>query len=133
MMLRKRIIYFLLFIFLTWLALATRHHPQWFHPIIAEYGGDIIWSGMFLFFLRAFFLKTALWKLALISYGLGVADEASQLYHAPWIESIRRTTTGHLLLGDTFVWSDIICYAIGILLAFIIILILERTYFNSVS
>ncbi len=49
-MLLKRIFYGTCVIFLTWLALATRHHPQWFHPLIQQYGGDTIWAGMFLFF-----------------------------------------------------------------------------------
>lgn len=121
-----RIIYFLSFLFFTWLALATRSHRQWFHPLIVEYGGDVIWAGMFLFFLRVFFLHTALWKLALIAYALGVADEFSQLYHASWAEAIRSTYIGHLLFGNGFLWSDIACYAAGIILAYMIIWITER-------
>ena len=78
-MLRK-IIYLLIVIFLIWLAFATRIHHQWFHPLIVKYGGDTIWAGMFLIFLRIFFSKIKLWKLAIICYLLGVADEVSQLY-----------------------------------------------------
>jgi uncharacterized protein DUF2809 len=123
-MLRK-IIYLLLVIFLIWLAFATRNHPQWFSAFIIKYGGDTIWAGMFLIFLRIFFTKIKLWKLALICYALGVADEVSQLYHAPWIDSIRNTAIGGALLGHEFVWSDIACYAIGTFLAFIFLLIIE--------
>ena len=122
----QRSIYFILFIFFTWLALATRSHHEWFHLLIVEYGGDIIWAGMFLFFLRIFFIKIELWKLALINYALGVADEVSQLYQAPWILSIRQTKLGGLMLGHTFVWSDIVCYALGTLLAFILAYFIEK-------
>jgi hypothetical protein len=73
-MLKRRIIYLLLFVFCTWLALATRQHRQYFHPLIVTYGGDVIWAGMFLFFLRIFFTKIKLWKLALINYLLGLAN-----------------------------------------------------------
>jgi Protein of unknown function (DUF2809) len=125
-MLLRKIIYLLLFIFCTWLAIATRTHAAWFHPFIAEYGGDTIWAGMFLFFLRVFFVKIKSWKLALISFGLGVADEVLQLYHAPWIEAIRHTRIGGLMLGFGFLWSDIVCYAVGTLLAFIIVVLIER-------
>ena len=59
-MLLRKIIYCFLFIFFTWLAITTRTHAAWFHPFIAEYGGDTIWAGMFLFFLRIFFGKTSL-------------------------------------------------------------------------
>jgi Protein of unknown function (DUF2809) len=122
----RRIIFFILFVFCTWLAIATRKHANWFHPLIAEYGGDIIWAGMFLFLLRIFFQRTALWKLALACYALGVLDEVLQLYHAPWIESIRHTRIGGLMLGFGFMWSDILCYAIGTFLGYWIVILIER-------
>lgn len=124
-MLLRRLIYLLLFVFCTWLAIATRTHSASFHPLVAKYGGDIIWAGMFLFFLRIFFAVVQLWKLALVCYGLGVLDELLQLYHAPWIESVRHTRLGGLMLGYGFLWSDIICYAEGTLLAFVMIIIIE--------
>ncbi len=122
----RKIIYFFFFLFFTWLALATRKHPAWFYPFIAEYGGDIIWAGMFLFFLRIFFGKVDLWKLALVNYALGVADEVLQLYHAPWIEALRKTRLGGLILGYGFLWSDVLCYAAGTLLAFLLISLIEK-------
>jgi hypothetical protein len=121
-----RLFYFACFVFFTWLALATRHHPQWFHPLIRKYGGDVIWAGMFLFFLRVFFLRVALWKLAIICYALGVLDECSQLYRADWMNAIRATTLGRLMFGAGFLWSDILCYFIGTVLAFVIIFLIER-------
>jgi len=127
-MLLRRLIYCLLFIFLIWLALATRHHHEWFSPLIAEYGGDTFWAGAFLFLLRMLFLKIPLWKLALVGYGLGVADEFTQLYQAPWANQVRATVLGRLLFGAGFLWSDILCYAVGILLAFVFIWLLERQY-----
>jgi hypothetical protein len=125
-MLLRRVIYGILFIFFIWLALATRHHHEWFSPLIIEYGGDTIWAGAFLFFLRMLFLKIPLWKLALVGYGLGVADEFTQLYQAPWANQVRATTLGRLLFGAGFLWSDILCYAIGTLLAFCMIALLEN-------
>jgi hypothetical protein len=132
-MLLRRILYSACVIFLTWLALATRHHPQWFHPLIQQYGGDTIWAGMFLFFLRMIFLHTLLWKLATVAYALGVADELSQLYRAPWANEIRQTSIGRLLFGAGFLWSDILCYAIGIGLAFVVIWLAERRKLLGVS
>jgi hypothetical protein len=38
----------------------------------------------------------------------------SQLYHAQWIDSIRSTTVGGLLLGFGFPWCDLACYAAGV-------------------
>ena len=42
------------------------------------------------------------------------------MYHAPWIDSIRRTTLGGLVLGFGFVWSDLACYAVGVGLGILI-------------
>lgn len=127
-MLLKKLIYLLLFVFCTWLALATRTHSQWFHSLIATYGGDIIWATMFLFFLRIFFGKVTHWKLAIINFLLGAADETLQLYQVPWIQAIRHTKIGGLLLGFGFLWSDILCYAIGTFIAFVAILLIEKNY-----
>jgi hypothetical protein len=49
-----------------------------------------------------------------------VIIEVSQLYHAPWIDSIRGTTLGALVLGHGFVWSDLACYAVGVGLGILI-------------
>mgnify|MGYP001366451240 FL=1 len=129
----RKLFYLAVFIFCTWLAITTRTNRHWFHPLIATYGGDIIWAGMFLFFLRIFFSKIKLWKLALICYGMGVADELLQLYHAPWIESIRQTRIGGLALGFGFLWSDILCYAVGTLIAYLLISFIERNDTNKIS
>ena len=39
--------------------------------------------------------------------------EASQLYHAEWIDSIRATTLG-TRVGIRFLWSDVVAYTIGV-------------------
>lgn len=127
----RRITYLILFIFFIWLALATRHHRGWFHPLIAKYGGDVIWAGAFLFLLRNFFFKTKLWKLALWCYTLGVLDEFSQLIDTGWANSIRSTTIGRLMFGVGFVWSDLLCYAIGTLLALGLIGVMELYIFAT--
>jgi hypothetical protein len=40
--------------------------------------------------------------------------EFSQLYHAPWIDAIRATPPGRLVLGNTFNWPDLFAYALGV-------------------
>jgi hypothetical protein len=36
------------------------------------------------------------------------------LYHAGWIDAIRATRLGGLILGYGFLWSDLVCYAAGV-------------------
>lgn len=127
-MVKQKIIYLVLFIFFIWLALATRCHHEWFYPFIVKYGGDTIWAGAFLFLMRIIFTRIKLLKLAIITYLLGVLDELSQLWHTPILVAIRETTIGKLMLGQGFVWSDLLCYAVGILMAAVIIRAIEKYY-----
>ena len=48
------------------------------------------------------------------------AVEFSQLYHAPWIEAVRATFPGRLVLGATFKWPDLVAYLIGIALGAVV-------------
>jgi hypothetical protein len=123
---KRKILYAVLFVFCTWLALATRSHKDWFPHLVLVYGGDIIWAGMFVFLLRIFFTKPVLWKLALINYGLGVLDEFSQLNQSPFMLYLRSFTLGRLMLGVGFLWSDIVCYATGTFIGWVIALVIEK-------
>ena len=58
--------------------------------------------------------RASTWTVALLAMAFSVLIEVSQLYHAPWIDSIRRTTLGGLVLGFGFLWSDLACYAAGV-------------------
>ena len=55
-------------------------------------------------------------RLAVTALACSCAIEVSQLYHAPWIDAIRDTRPGALVLGDGFLWSDLACYAAGVAL-----------------
>ena len=50
----------------------------------------------------------------MLAAGFSLMIELSQLYHAPWIDAIRRTRLGGLVLGYGFLWSDLACYAVGV-------------------
>lgn len=116
--------------------MACHNHP-YTPPLVSSIDCNIrrsiIWGRDVPFFLRIFFSKIKLWKLALICYGMGVADELLQLYHAPWIESVRQTRIGGLALGFGFLWSDILCYAVGTLIAYLLISFIERNDTNKIS
>lgn len=42
--------------------------------------------------------------------------EFLQLWHPPWLQAMRSTLPGRLILGNTFVWSDFWSYLSGSLL-----------------
>ncbi len=88
-----------------------REHLPWF---IGEYSGDALWALM-LFLVVSFLLAgRPLVQRCGISLALAFAVEISQLYHAPWIDGLRNTTLGGLMLGFGFLWSDLVCYTVGI-------------------
>ena len=53
--------------------------------------------------------------------------EISQLYQAPWINAVRNTKIGALALGHGFLWSDLICYTVGIALGVLLEVIFQRS------
>ena len=55
--------------------------------------------------------------------GVLCRHRSQPVYHAPWIDSIRQTTLGGLILGFGFLWSDLACYAAGVGLGVILELI----------
>lgn len=123
---KRRLVYIVLFLLIIPIGLATRRQPQWFFVLIANYGGDVFWSTMFFFLFRCFSPNAPLWKIALYTISFSVAIEVSQLYHAPWIDRLRATFLGSMLLGNTFVWSDIACYSVGTILGWLIGLMADR-------
>jgi hypothetical protein len=126
MLTKRRIVYLILTILITVIGLATRSHPHLFPAIVAEYGGDVLWAALFLFPLRILFPNVALWKLAAYNYAFGVLIELQQLLEMPWLVELRHTLFGKLFLGMGFLWSDILCYAIGTVLAWAIIWLIEK-------
>lgn len=113
---RSRLVYALLIIVVIALGLASRAKAlQPFLPtFISEYAGDTLYAVMIFFglaFLRPQFSTS---RLATLALSICVLIELSQLYHAPWVDVIRQTRIGALILGFGFLWSDLFCYVVGV-------------------
>lgn len=79
--------------------------------------GDILYAVMIYFGLRTLFL--AQFKLTLIvAILICFTIEFSQIINWEWLINIRKTTIGHYVLGESFLWSDLGYYIIGCLSAF---------------
>lgn len=99
------------------LGLSTRWFPTAFPAVVSRYGGDLLWAAM-VFWLAALARPRArTGQLAAAALAVSFGVEISQLSRAPWIVALRDTTPGGLLLGQGFLWSDLVCYAVGVLLA----------------
>ncbi len=51
-----------------------------------------------------------------LALGVSFLVELSQLWRPPFLEALRATTLGGLVLGYGFLWSDLVCYTVGALL-----------------
>lgn len=75
--------------------------------------GDVLWAVELYLVLRALAPRLPPRRSATVCLLLATLDEASQAIHTPWLDAIRATTLGHLLLGRGFVWLDLLWYALG--------------------
>ena len=82
--------------------------------IIELYSGDILWALMVFLIIAFIFNKKS--TIFIISWAiiLSYSIEISQLYHAAWIDAIRNTTLGGLILGFGFLWSDLVCFTLSL-------------------
>ncbi len=83
-------------------------------PFVRAYVGDALWALMVFFGIGLLFARWPTTTVALVALLFSFGIEVSQLYHAPWIETLRHTRLGGLILGFSFVWSDLLCYSAGI-------------------
>lgn len=88
--------------------------------VIPLFIGDILWATMVYFIIRFLFIKGTIKQITIQSILFCFGIEFSQLYKAPWLDSLRHTLFGRLVLGDTFLWGDILCYTVGVALGILV-------------
>lgn len=117
---RNRIVYFILIVIVIISGLASRKFRDLLPSFISEYSGDTLWALMIFFLAGFIFTVYSTSRTAIITMVFCYAVEFSQLYQSDWINIIRQTRIGGLILGFGFLWSDMICYTAGILSGVII-------------
>ena len=84
---------------------------------VAKYAGDALW-GVVVFLGVGLVLPGLPTRAGVgLAAAFACAVEASQLVHAPWLDAVRGTRLGGLVLGTpaaTFAWGDIAAYLAGI-------------------
>ncbi len=126
-----RWLYALLIVITIPLGIGSRAMQAYLPHILKTNAGDILAATCIFWGVRFAAIRKKLLTITVISYIICIAIETLQLYKAPWFEKIRHTPPMGILLGYGFLWSDWICYAIGVLLAAIIAWWTERTWFNK--
>lgn len=123
---RPRLVYIPLVCTVFCAGLATHVVRAHLPHFLAEYVPDTLWA--LWVFLVVVCIARCLSTERAAAYALAFAylTELGQLYHTPWIDHIRSTTLGHLVLGDTFQWSDLLCYTAGIAIGTAVDLTLQQ-------
>jgi hypothetical protein len=120
---QKRFIYFILSFLTIVLGIASRKIVG-----IPLFVGDILYAVLIYFGFRWMFVKSkTAWQICL-PLVFCFAIEIQQLSTAAGLVAIRETTVGHYVLGQGFLWSDLLCYTIGIGLAYVV----DRFYIERI-
>ncbi|WP_291152783.1 DUF2809 domain-containing protein [Flavobacterium sp. UBA7680] len=121
---KSRIQYFILFLCTIILGILSRKIsfiPLWI--------GDALYAVMIYFLVRIFLPVQKAFIVALFSLLICYCIEFLQLYQAEWIIELRKTLFGRYVLGQGFLWSDIMAYSFGVAFVFLI----EKIMLNRVN
>lgn len=121
----SRLLYGFLITIVISIGICTREYPILFPMWFGKYAGDTLWALMVFLCIGFIFNKWLIRKVAAAALAFSFLIEISQLYHKPWIDSIRLTRLGSLILGYGFLWSDLVCYTVGIMIGALLEIVLS--------
>jgi hypothetical protein len=108
------------------LGISSRVFTEILPTFVAVHFGDMLWASMVYFGFRVLLINRSLFVSACISLIFSFLIELSQLYQADWINVVRSTLLGSLVLGRGFLAVDLIRYFVGISISFFIDSMIER-------
>ena len=111
---RPPILWLILIALAAFLGIGSRRFASSLPGLVAAYAGDTLWALAAFLGIGLLLPRALMWRVAALAMSFCVIIEVSQLYHASWIDSIRGTTLGGLVLGYGFLWGDMECYAVGV-------------------
>lgn len=75
--------------------------------------GDILYAVLIYFGIRFLIMNSKKSTSFLLGLLFCFGIEILQLVQIDWLIAIRKTTLGHYILGEGFLWSDLLCYVVG--------------------
>lgn len=112
---RKRLYYFIILLLIIFLGIFSREFDE-----IPLCTGDSLYAVMMYTFIRILLINKKATQILIFSLLICYTIEFSQLYQADWINELRKTLFGRYVLGQGFLWSDILAYTFGALAAFLV-------------
>jgi hypothetical protein len=93
--------------------------PWW----LAKNAGDALYATMIYFVIGFVRPRASWWRVAIAALAWCFAVEGLQAVHVRWLDDLRATLPGRLVLGQGFHAFDLVCYIAGVALAIAIELI----------
>ena len=90
-------------------------NDQFFRPVFGDYLAAIV-----VFYLLATFLKMKLNKIALLTLAVSYLIEFLQYTHILELLHLNKIKILNILLGNSFSWTDMLAYTLGILTVLLI-------------
>ena len=115
---KTRLIYAFAIVLVIALGLSTRKFPAAMPEFVSLHFGDALWAAMVYFGFRALLPQKPLLLSVALSLAFSFGIEFSQLYQQEWINNLRSTTLGALVLGKGFLWIDLLRYVAGVAFAY---------------
>ena len=106
--------YLLLMGFVLCAGYASRKYSHHLPVMIQKRTGDALWACAVFVLVAILRPRWPTFLITAVALTIAYSIEFSQIYHAPWIDSIRATWPGRMILGTTFFWRDQLAYTIGI-------------------
>jgi hypothetical protein len=106
------------------LGLLSRRYPL--PGILAEYTGDALYASAAFAGLSLLFAGARTRSLAITAFVLSASVEFSQLLNWSFLNDLRSTLFGRLVLGSGFKWADMVAYSLGAMAAAAVDLALRK-------
>jgi hypothetical protein len=113
----NRLAYICVVAVVTPLGFATKFYTGLGASWVAAYAGGFFYVLFWVFVFLGFAPRSSPRTVALFVFTATSVLEVAQLWHPPFLESIRSTFLGHALLGSTFSWWDFAYYGLAALAA----------------
>jgi hypothetical protein len=89
-------------------------------PATRDVLGDALWAMMIVWWMGVVAPRLPLSARGFAAFCVCVFVELSQRYHTPWLDSVRQTLPGQLVLGSGYDPRDFLAYAAGVVVAVVL-------------
>ena len=126
MIARRRDVYVGLLLVTVLTGFAVHMHGHFLGGLVRDVLGDALWAAMIVWLLALALPNAKTRSIAIGAIIVCVAVELSQLLRAEWLEDVRGTMVGHLVLGSDYDTRDLFAYGAGVVAAALLDVALRR-------